>query len=428
MFKVLVIAYYFPPMGLSGVQRTLKFVKYMKKYNWEPTVVTADSVGYFAHDKTLLEEIENENIRIIRTSGKDPNSLLSRYGTIKIPGELTRKLFNRLSQTLFIPDNKVSWSKRAYHTISKILDKETFDVIFVTAPPFSAFKMAVKLKKNYNIPVLADYRDLWLGSYFAFYPTPLHKYLHKKLEYKVLKTVDKVTVTNRKIKEKLINNYKFLTFDDIVIISHGYDADDFKDVKIIPKNNEKLVLTYSGVFIEYSTPKYLLKAFKKIENERPDIASNIRLNFLGLLRKENRKLIKKLKLEQYVTDFGYLSHREAIEKLLESDILWFMVGRKKNIDAILPGKLFEYFGTRKPIIASVPKGAARTATVAYEAAFITEPDDVDSIKDTILNVFELYSKNELPKPNDEYIEKHRRDFLTEQLTKQFQFLIKEDVE
>ena len=161
MFKVLVIAYYFPPMGMSGVQRTLKFVKYMKKYNWEPTVVTTENVGYFAHDKTLLEEIENENIRIIRTSGNDPNSLLSRYGTIKVPGELTRKLFNRISQTMFIPDNKISWSKSAYNTVSKLLDKESFDVIFVTAPPFSAFNIATKLKKNFSIPVLADYRDLW---------------------------------------------------------------------------------------------------------------------------------------------------------------------------------------------------------------------------------------------------------------------------
>jgi glycosyltransferase involved in cell wall biosynthesis len=428
MFKVLVIAYYFPPMGLSGVQRTLKFVKYMKKFNWEPTVITTGEVGYFAHDNSLLEEIQKENIRIIRTKGKDPNSLLHRYGTIKVPGEFVRKLFNRASQSVFIPDNKISWSKSAFKAASEILQKEKFDVVFVTIPPFSAVNMAVKLKEKFNVPLLVDYRDLWVGSYFSFYLTPLHKYLHKRMEYRVLKVADKITVTNRKIKEKLINNYKFLTFDDVVIISHGYDTEDFKDINNPPNNIDKLILTYAGVFIEYSTPKYFLKAFKKVEKERPDIASNIKLNFLGLLRKENRKIIKKLKLEEYVTDYGYLTHKEAVEKLLLSDVLWFMVGRRKNIDAILPGKLFEYFGSRKPIIACVPKGAARTATVAYEAAFITEPDDIEEIKKTILNVYELYIKGELPKPHEDYIEKHRRDYLTEQLTKQFQFLIKEDVE
>jgi glycosyltransferase involved in cell wall biosynthesis len=428
MFKVLVIAYYFPPMGLSGVQRTLKFVKYMKRYNWEPTVISTGTVGYFAHDNTLLEEIENENIRIIRTTGNDPNSLLSRYGTINIPVEFVRKLFNRLSQSFFIPDNKISWSKKAYQTASEILEKEKFDVLFVTGPPFSTFSIAAKLKKKFNIPLLVDYRDLWVGSYFAFYPTPIHKYLHKRLEYKTLKIADKITVTNRRIKEKLINSYKFLTFDDIVIVSHGYDPADFENVKHVPKTTDKMILTYSGSFIEYTTPEYFLKAFKKIVNERPDIASKINLVFIGLLRKENKKLIKKLKLEEYVTDYGYLTHREVIEKLLSSDVLWLMVGKRKNIDAILPGKLFEYFGSFKTLIACVPKGAARTAAVAYGAAFITEPDDIEEIKSAILQVYELYEKKELPKPQEDYVNKHRRDFLTEQLTKQFQFLVKEEVE
>ena len=428
MFKVLVIAYYFPPMGLSGVQRTLKFVKYMKNFGWEPTVITAANVGYFAHDQSLLKEIEKENIKIIRTDGKDPNSLLSKYGTINIPGEFVRKLFNRLSQTFFIPDNKISWSKRAYQTACEILDKENFDVIFVTIPPFSSFMIAAKLKKKYNIPLLADYRDLWVGSYFAFYPTPLHRLLHKRMEYKALKVADRITVTNRRIKEKLINDYKFLTFDDIVIVSHGYDEEDFESIRNVAKSNDKMILTYSGVFIEYSTPAYLLKAFSRVVNERPDIASKIKLQFIGLLRKENKSLIKKLKIDEYVNDLGYLSHKEAVEKLISSDVLWLMIGKKKNIDAILPGKLFEYFGARKPVIACVPKGAARTALVAYGASFITEPDDIEKIKSTILEVYNLYEKNQLPQPEEDYILKHERSYLTEQLTKLFQFLVKEEVE
>lgn len=427
MFKVLVIAYYFPPMGLSGVQRTLKFVKYMKNYEWEPTVITTGNVGYFAHDNTLLKELEDTNIRVIRTSAFDPNSLLSKYGTIKLPSEFIRKSFNRLSQTFFIPDNKISWSKKALKTASDLLSKENFDLIFVTIPPFSAFKMVSKLKKKFNIPLLVDYRDLWLESYFSFYPTPLHKFIHKRMEYNSLKAADKITVTNRKIKEKLLYTYKFLTFDDIVIISHGFDSEDFKDVKDTSKQNNKMVISYSGTFIEYNTPKYFLKAFKKIVSEKPDVASKIELHFVGYLRKENKKLIKKLKLEEYVKDFGYVEHKEAVKKIISSDVLWIMVGKKKNIDAILPGKLFEYFGTRKPLIACVPRGAARTASIAYAASFITEPDNIEEIKTTILDVYDLYSKNKLPAPNEDYIERHKRNYLTEMLVKQFQFLVKEDI-
>ena len=139
MFKVLVIAYYYPPLGLSGVQRTLKFVKYMKRYNWEPVVLTTGDIGYFAHDYSLLKESDDAGIRVVRAGGNDPNALLSRFGTIKIPSEFVRKIFNRISQSIFVPDNKVSWTKAAYKTAEDLLTNENFDAIFVTGPPFSAF-------------------------------------------------------------------------------------------------------------------------------------------------------------------------------------------------------------------------------------------------------------------------------------------------
>ncbi|HRP94116.1 MAG TPA: glycosyltransferase, partial [Ignavibacteriaceae bacterium] len=288
MFKVLVVAYYFPPMGLSGVQRTLKFVKYMKNYNWNPTVITSGNVAYFAHDKSLSKELTDTDIKVIRISGsKEPNSVLAKLGTIKLPREFVRNIFDKLSQTFFIPDNKISWSKLAYKKIDKILSTEKYDALFITCPPFSAFDVISQIKKKHDIPLFADYRDLWYKSYFAFYPTPFHKLLHKKKEYNALKAADRIIVTNRKIKEKLLNTYPFLTFEDVVIISHGYDKDDFDKIKAQPKPLNKMVLMYSGIFMVYNTPAYFLKAFKQLTIERPDIASNIELHFVGFLRKEN---------------------------------------------------------------------------------------------------------------------------------------------
>lgn len=427
MFKVLVIAYYFPPMGLSGVQRTLKFIKYMKDYNWEPTVLTAGDIGYYAHDYSLLKEIEDLNIRILRTQGNEPNAILKKYGTIKLPKEKIRKLLNRISQTFFIPDNKISWSKKAVKYASELLNKEKFDVIYVTCPPFSAFNAANTLKKKFDIPVLVDYRDLWFGSYFAFYLTPFHKFLNKKQEYKALKEVDRIIVTNRKIKEKLLKFYKFLTFEDVVIISHGFDTKDFENVKPLQKSNDRMILTYSGIFMEYNTPKYLFKAFKQITIERPDIASKIELHFIGFLRKENHKLIRKLNIQEFVKDFGYMNHSEAVQKIISSDVLWFMVGRKRNIDAILPGKVYEYIGSRKPILGCIPEGAAKMSLEEYGASFIVKPDDIEQIKNTIYKIYELYKNNSLPVPDENIVMKYRRDFLTEQLTKQLQFLVKTEV-
>lgn len=425
MFKVLVVAYYFPPMGLSGVQRTLKFVKYMKNYNWEPTVITTGSVAYFAHDESLTKELEDIDIRVIRISGsKEPNSILSKLGTVKLPSEFLRNILNKLSQTFFIPDNKISWSKLAYKKIDEILSKEKFDALFITCPPFSAFDIISQIKKKHDIPLFADYRDLWYKSYFSFYPTPFHKLLHKKKEYRALKASDRITVTNRKIKEKLLNTYPFLTFDDIVILSHGYDPEDFEKIPAQPKPQNKMVLMYSGIFMVYNTPIHLLKAFKQLTIERPDIASNIELHFVGFLRKENQKLIRKLKLQAFIKDHGYVNHNDAIAKIKSADVLWFMVGRKKNIDAILPGKVYEYIGARKPVLACVPDGAARMAVEESGAGFICSPDNIEEIKNTILEVYNQFKNNTLPVPSEDVLEKFRRDNLTELLTKQFQLKLR----
>jgi len=424
MHKVLVIAYYFPPIGLSGVQRTLKFVKYFKNYNWEPTVLTTSDIGYYAHDNSLLKEVEDANIIVERVTGGEINSLIKKNGTVKIPSEKIRKLFSYISQTFFIPDNKVNWSKKAIEKAREILKREKFDIIFVTAPPFSTFNMAVELKKEFNVPLVIDYRDLWFESYFSFYPTLLHKSMQKKMEYNALKAADKITVTNRVIKEKIMNTYQFLSYDDVTILTHGFDPMDFKNLEPEKRTNKRMIISYSGIFMEYNSPEYFLKAFKEISIERPEIAANIELHFIGFLRKENKKLVKKLQLEDFVKDFGYIEHKEAVRKLVSSDLLWFMIGKKQNIDALLPGKLFEYVGSKKPILACIPDGAAKNVLQKYGASFITDPFNINEIKSAIIKVYELYKNNNLPKPDENFIEQYRRDFLTEQLCKEFQFCMK----
>jgi glycosyltransferase involved in cell wall biosynthesis len=425
--KVLVIAYYYPPMGLSGVQRTLKFTKYLKDYNWEVTVITTEGTGYYAHDTSMLKEAEEAGVRIIRTSGKDINSLLKKRGTIKMPAEIIRKMFSRLSNTIFIPDNKISWANKAWKKGRELLQKEKFDVIFISGPPFSTFITGRKLKKEFDIPLVIDYRDLWYGNQFIFYATPFHKMMHKKMEYQVLKTADKIISTNRKMKELIMKNFKFLSFEDIYIIPHGFDPSDFEQKFVSHKTNNKLWITYSGLFYEFITPKYFLKGFKKLSIERPDIAQNMELHFIGFLRNENRRLIRKLDLQEYVKEYGYLDHDKSIVKILSCDVLWMMIGKGKNADTISSSKLYEYFGTRKPIIACVPEGSIRTAAEEYKASFITDPEDTEAIKNVFIKIYELYKSNQLPVPDEEFVLRHRRDFLTDQLSKQFLFLVKEEV-
>lgn len=426
MFKVLVIAYYYPPLGLSGVQRTLKFTKYMSKFNWHPTVITTGNVAYFAHDFSLLKEAEEAGVRIIRTEAFDINTIIGKqYQTVNMPKEFVRKILSRISKAIFIPDNKKSWARKAYKIAKELLQKEKFDIIYVTIPPFSSFVYAAKLKKEFGIPLFVDYRDLWFGNHFAFYPTPYHKYRHKKLEYNALRAADKVVVNNRKKKENLLLNYPLLKYNEVMIIPHGYDPADFENNsdKVVPPSS-KMKLTYSGIFYENITPKYLLKAFKKLSIDRPDIAANIELEFIGHLRKENKKLIKELGINEFVRDHGYLEHHEVVKKLKTCDVLWMMIGRINNADTISTGKLAEYFGSRKPILGCVVEGADKTALKEYGASFITEPDDIQEIYNTLIKVHQLYSQKSLPVPNEEFVIKHDRIKLTEELTKAFQFYLK----
>lgn len=425
--KVLVIAYYFPPMGLSGVQRTLKFTKYMSHFNWKPTVITTGKTAYYAHDEQLLEEAEKSDIEIIRTEGKDINSMMYKLGTVKMPAEWIRKILGLLSKTLFIPDNKIWWANKAYRTASALLKKKKYDIIFVSIPPFSSFKIAAKLKQKFGIPLVVDYRDLWFGNHFAFYPTPYHKYKHKKLEEEALKKADKIIAVNRVVKAKILTTYKFLDYDNIFIIPHGFDEKDFAKLRKMNVNNRKMRITYAGIFYENITPKFLFQAFSELLKEKPRIAKNIEFVFVGHFRKENVKLVNKYNLSEYITEMGYLNHSDSVMQVMLSDILWVMLGKSPNIDSVSSGKLFEYFGSKKVVFATLPEGASRTAAEEYGASFITDYNDIEGIKNQLLEMHKLYKQNKLPKPNEQFVKQHERKYLTEQLIKQFQFIIKEDL-
>ncbi|KAB2909491.1 MAG: glycosyltransferase [Ignavibacteriales bacterium] len=425
MFKVLIFAYYFPPKGLSGVQRTTKFVKYLPGLNWAPTVITTGDIAYFAHDNSLLNDLKNENIRVIRVSGKEINSILKKKGTMQMPREIFRKMYAYLSAWLNITDNKRSWARKAYKEAQKLCSEEKFDVIFVSGPPFTSFSAAIRISEEFKIPVFVDYRDLWYGNQFAIYPTLWHKIKVKQEEYRALHRVDKIVVTNRRIKERMMKTYPFLTHDKMLIIPHGFDPQDIAVAQPEAKKlTKKMVITYSGIFYEFITPKYFLRAFRQILKENPEVAVNIELHFIGFLRIENRKLIKKYNLQNFVVEHSYMEHLEALKKVIASDLLWFMVGKGRNADTISSSKMYEYFGTKKPILACLPDGALKDHLKKYEAAYLSDPYDVKTIKENILKAYSDFENNKQPIPDEDFVAKFDRTLLTKQLATEFQFFIK----
>jgi hypothetical protein len=230
------------------------------------------------------------------------------------------------------------------------------------------------------------------------------------MEYKVLKLAEGIVVSNRKIKEKLINNFKFLTFNDVRIITNGFDPEDFTGVNPVPKNNSRMRLLYTGIFSIYNTPKYFFEAFKLLTIEQPDIAKNIELHFVGFLRKENQRLVRKLGLQEFIYDHGFVNHGEAINKLLGSDVVWVTIKKGKLTDTILPGKIYEFFAVKKPVLNFIADGATKLVAQEYPASLIFAPDDITEIKSGIIKAYKLYTEDKFPEVDENFLTNYRRDF------------------
>ncbi len=413
--NVLVFAYYFPPMGLSGVQRVTKFVKYLPDFGWRPHVITSGPTAYYAHDPSLLDELEGRDIVIHRTSGADPNSMLKGKGTVKMPREWMRRIMRAVSDTFFIPDNKKSWAKQALELARTLVKEQSFDAIFVSGPPFSSMIAAATLSEETGIPLVVDYRDLWYGNQFHVYPTSWHAHKHQSLEYDVLAHASRITVTNRRMKERLVARYNHLNFEDVVILPHGFDPADLPERIVAPKNDH-FRITYAGIFYDVVTPIPFFKAVKALMAKRPEV--RMELHFAGILRDEYAKAARKMGIADLIHDHGYCAHGDTVRLLLESDALWMMVGDTRNADTISSGKLYEYFGTRKPLLVSVPNGALRKDAERYGAAWITEPQDVEAITQCLSEMYDAWRSGSLPRPDEAVVQGFDRHQLTGLLAKQ----------
>jgi glycosyltransferase involved in cell wall biosynthesis len=423
--RVLVIAYYFPPMGLSGVQRTLKFVKYLSEFGWHPTVLTVDPHGYFAKDDTLLGELEGRNVTVVRTAPSGPARFFKKRDVVEIPVEWKRKLLSRLSDTIFVPDNKIGWRRRAVARALALHAETPFDMVFATGPPFTSFLIGRRLKLKINRPLVFDYRDPWVDYPFKFYPTPLHRLANILLERKALRASSHVITTNRRVKELILRRHRFLTYHDIDIISQGFDPADFesagaaggKKTRTGPHGDRRMRITYAGVFWEDRIPDYFLQALHDLFAEKPRLRGRIEALFLGKFREENMKLVAKLGLQDTVRVLGYLPHRECVRELCDSDVLWMTVGD----DLGSPGKVYEYIGARKPILGLVPDGYLKT-TILEAGGKTVAPSDVDGIRNALGEFLLLHEMRQLKEPAPGVAEKYDRRILTGALAKLFESL------
>ncbi len=395
--RLLVIAYYFPPMGLSGVLRVSKFCKYLRTlYGWDVTVLTVGDVGYFAYDYSLLEEVLESGIVVERTRTLDPLSLFRKKGTIALPRAGRRRFLSGISHTFLQPDNKIGWKRFALRRAEELLSQSHFDVILSSAPPFTSFLIGAELQRRHGIPLVVDYRDPWLENVAYYFATPMHRRYAASLEAAVLKRAEGVVVVNRRIKEQLVARYPFLTHESVHIIPSGYDPADFKAASRFPlERSGRFRITFSGISDVHQTPKTFFGALAKLFARRPDLRDEIEVVFVGSFHASYHKMAHAMGVASSIVATGYVDHTEAIRYLFASDVLWLSA-----VDpAVTPGKVHEYIGTGKPILALCPPGVLRQVLREYGAAVSLDVSDVDGVTAALATYVEQWRAGTLPKGN-----------------------------
>lgn len=412
--RLLVVVYYFPPMGMSGVQRIAKLVKYLPAHGWDPTVLTVEPGGYFAFDADLLSEVEAAGVRIVRTGSVDPTRGFGNRQEVRHPTEARRRFLSSVSQALFIPDNKIGWYPAAVRRGRTLFAEARFDAVMSSAPPYTAHLVARSLAQAFGVPLITDFRDDWVGNPRHTYPTPWHRRIHSWLEHRVLQSSRLVTIINPVIRDALAARNPDMPTPLFQVVPQGFDAEDYTHPAPVERPAEEpFRLVYTGVFYDAQTPGPFLEGLARFRARRPEAV--VQASFFGLFPAGEQDRIVQLGLSDVVRVGPYLTHRDAMREVEASDVAWLTVGKREGAEQISTGKLYAYMGARKPILALVPDGAARSTLLGYGAAVFAEPDQPDEIARSIGSLYDAWLAGSLPMPNPAFVAAHDRNLLASQV-------------
>lgn len=434
--RVLFIVYYLPPMGSSGVQRPLKLIKYLPQFSWKPVVVAPVPGVYHTFDESLTHELNESGAEVHRVSGKTLFHSTGGHamGLSTLP-ESARRVFRSVSSWFYLPDNKRGWIRPAISRCNEIIEQGGIDIIFSTAPPYSNHLIAADLGKRYNIPVVMDFRDDWLGSHLLNLPTSMHRQKMAQLEKKTLQKASLITAINSTMllslksrndsDENSMNSGKSGSGvgTRYMILPQGFDPADFPDVNQLASQDTSkpgpLRLTYNGIFYGAQKPDVFLAAVRAILDSGHIDEKDIQLVFQGGLEKPVLQRINDLDLNRVTVNMGYIPHRESVKNLFDSDLLWFTVGRQKNENQVTTGKLFEYIGTGKPILGLVPGGEAARILDAYGAGYRAEPDSTKQVQQILSEILSKLRSKCIPPADPDFMRTYNRVRIAGMLASRF---------
>ena len=418
--KLLIITYYWPPAGGPGVQRWLKFVKYLPDFGIQPVVYIPENPTYPIVDENLLQEVSDKAI-ILKQKIFEPYQLasfLSKNKTKKmnsgiIPNQKKQsfldKVFLWIRGNLFIPDARFFWVKPSVSYLEKYIVENNIDTIVTSGPPHSLHLIGLELKHKLDVKWFADFRDPWttIGYHKSLRLSETAAQKHKELESQVLNTADTIIVTSKTTKSE----FETLTRKPIAVITNGFDEEKVEKQPL----DSKFSLAHIGSFLSARNPQFLWESLVELIAEIPDFKSHLEIKLIGAVSQEVLDSITTFGLNNYLNNLGYVSHEEAIAHQRRSQVLLLIEIDSEETKSIIPGKLFEYMVSNRPIIAIGPNGSdfAQIITETNTGVFFNYSEKV-KLKKLILDFYNQYLEGKL-ESHGVGLKQYSRKNLTEQL-------------
>lgn len=392
MKKVLIVTYYWPPCGGAGIQRWLKFAKYLPEYGWEPIVLTVDPEygSYQVFDTSLEKEVAELNIEVHRTRSREVLNYFSKlFGKKSLPqgGVSQKKSFKTkvmmfIRGNMFVPDPRKGWNRFAYRKAMELIREYDIKKVITTSPPHSTQLIGYKLKKNANIEWISDFRDPWtmIYTYEELNQLPFIRTYEKSLEKKVIVNADKMITVGPSLKSSLES---IRGKQDVHVITNGYDHEISKPAASTPKKaSDPLRIIYTGTMNDQYDPFVFFEALKLALAES-DL--KIEVDFFGGVGGMTRSKVREMGFSEDTVRFNNtISYHDSLAEMRKSDILFMVIPKAKSEKEILTGKIFEYLATKLPILCIGPKdGDAAQIINETDSGKVFERNEVRELADWI---------------------------------------------
>ena len=457
MKKVLIITYYWPPAGGSGVQRWVKFAKYLPQNGWQPVIYTPENPELNVIDRTLEDDIPEEAVVLKRpifepygiyrrltgkpggaggeAAGKSVQGKAGAAGGSEVnpinaqKKSLGQKISLWIRGNFFIPDPRCLWIRPSVRFLRKYLREHPVDVIVSTGPPHSMHLIARKVAAETGIPWVADFRDPWTKMFYFKHLelSPWAERKHERLERSVLDGADVVVAVSPLVQEE----FKEMTSTPVELITNGYDEDDFdeadKEMRVSEEvtgseNEDCFNIVHTGLFAADGNPVVLWKVLAEIAAADGEFAAKLRIRLSGKTDKQIIEAISEAGLRKAIVSLGYVSHDEAVREQCGASMLILPLRREPEYRATLPGKLFEYLASRRPVLGiGQTDGAMAMVLSEAHAGMTCGWDDAEGIRKEVLRCWQLFREGRLD-DNDEDIERFSRRRLTQQMAQLFESL------